>query len=89
LQEIFRILRTVNCNEGVGMLLVEQNANIALELADQAYLMETGCVVMGGPAAIAGVHAHGRRPSELATLFQSVNSAGTEVTGRALNRYNA
>jgi branched-chain amino acid transport system ATP-binding protein len=51
-QEIFRILRTINHNEGVGMLLVEQNANIALELADHAYLIETGCIVMGGPTAI-------------------------------------
>jgi branched-chain amino acid transport system ATP-binding protein len=51
-QEIFRILRTINRDEGVGLLLVEQNANLALELADQAYLMETGCVVRSGPAAI-------------------------------------
>ena len=51
-QEIFRILRTINCNEGVSMLLVEQNAHLALELADHAYLIETGCIVMGGPAAI-------------------------------------
>ena len=51
-QEIFRILRNINRNEGVSMLLVEQNANIALELADHAYLIETGCIVMGGPAAI-------------------------------------
>ena len=36
------------------MLLVEQNANIALELADQAYLIETGRIVMGGPAADIG-----------------------------------
>jgi branched-chain amino acid transport system ATP-binding protein len=51
-EEIFRILRTINRNEGVGMLLVEQNAHLALELADHAYLIETGCIVMGGPAAI-------------------------------------
>jgi len=51
-QEIFRILRTINRNEGVSMLLVEENAHIALELADHAYLIETGCIVMGGPAAI-------------------------------------
>ena len=51
-QEIFRILRTINRNEGVGMLLVEQNAHIALELADRAYLIETGCIVMDGPSAI-------------------------------------
>ena len=51
-QEIFRILRTINRNEGVSMLLVEQNAHLALELADHAYLIETGCIVMGGPAGI-------------------------------------
>jgi branched-chain amino acid transport system ATP-binding protein len=51
-QEIFRILRTINRTEGVSMLLVEQNAHIALELADHAYLIETGCIVMSGPAAI-------------------------------------
>ena len=51
-QEIFRILRSINRDEGVSILLVEQNANIALELADDAYLIETGCIVMGGPAAI-------------------------------------
>jgi branched-chain amino acid transport system ATP-binding protein len=50
-QEIFRILRTINRNEGVSMLLVEQNAHLALELADHAYLIETGCIVISGPAA--------------------------------------
>ena len=52
MQEIFRILRTINRNGGVSMLLVEQNAHLALELADHAYLIETGCIVMGGPAGI-------------------------------------
>ncbi|HLJ63496.1 MAG TPA: ABC transporter ATP-binding protein [Stellaceae bacterium] len=50
-QEIFRILRAINQRERVSMLLVEQNANIALELADHAYLLETGTVVIKGPAA--------------------------------------
>ena len=49
-QEIFRIVRAINRDEGVSILLVEQDANIALELADHAYLIETGCIVMGGPA---------------------------------------
>jgi branched-chain amino acid transport system ATP-binding protein len=54
-REIFRILRTINESEGMSMLLVEQNANLALELADQAYLLETGAIVMSGEAAtIAG-----------------------------------
>jgi len=51
-QEIFRILRTINTQDGVSMLLVEQNANIALELADHAYLLETGRMVMHGPSAV-------------------------------------
>ena len=50
--EIFRILRTINQQERVSMLLVEQNANIALELADHAYLLETGRIVMSGPSAV-------------------------------------
>ena len=49
-QDIFRIMRTVNTEEKVSILLVEQNARLALELADAAYLLETGRVVLGGPA---------------------------------------
>ena len=48
--EIFRILGAINREERVSMLLVEQNANIALELADHAYLIETGSIVMSGPS---------------------------------------
>jgi len=51
-QEIFRILRAINQQEGVSMLLVEQNANIALELADHAYLLETGSIILGGPSTV-------------------------------------
>ena len=50
-REIFRIVRAINKDEGVSVLLVEQNASIALELADHAYLLETGRVVMSGPSA--------------------------------------
>ncbi|MDE3177875.1 MAG: ABC transporter ATP-binding protein [Pseudomonadota bacterium] len=49
--EIFRILRAINQNEGVSILIVEQNANLALDLATHAYLLETGRVVVGGAAA--------------------------------------
>jgi branched-chain amino acid transport system ATP-binding protein len=49
-QEMFSILRTLNEKEKVSMFLVEQNASLALELADHAYLLETGRVVMSGPA---------------------------------------
>jgi branched-chain amino acid transport system ATP-binding protein len=49
-EELFGILRTLNQTEKVSMLLVEQNAALALDLADHAYLMETGRLVMAGPA---------------------------------------
>ncbi len=51
-QEIFRILRAINQQEKVSMLLVEQNASIALELADHAYLLETGRIIMAGPSKV-------------------------------------
>jgi branched-chain amino acid transport system ATP-binding protein len=50
-REIFRIVRTINEYERVSVLLVEQNAAIALDLAHHAYLLETGRVIMSGPAA--------------------------------------
>ena len=49
-QEIFRIMRRINGEAKVSMLLVEQNAALALDLADHAYVLETGRVVMSGAA---------------------------------------
>jgi branched-chain amino acid transport system ATP-binding protein len=50
--EIFRILRRINEEEKVSILLVEQNAALALDLATHAYVLETGRVVMPGPSAV-------------------------------------
>ncbi|MEX1034773.1 MAG: ABC transporter ATP-binding protein [Sneathiella sp.] len=47
-QELFDILKRINAEESVSMLLVEQNAALALELADHAYLLETGNIVISG-----------------------------------------
>ena len=49
-REIFRTMRQINKDEKVSMLLVEQNASLALDLADHAYLLETGRIVMSGTA---------------------------------------
>jgi branched-chain amino acid transport system ATP-binding protein len=49
-KELFGILRTVNEKERVSMLVVEQNASMALDLADHAYLIETGRIVLSGAA---------------------------------------
>lgn len=48
---IFRILRQINADKGVSILLVEQNANAALHVADFGYVMELGRIVMSGPSA--------------------------------------
>jgi branched-chain amino acid transport system ATP-binding protein len=48
-QEIFRNLKVINKEERMSMLLVEQNARLALELVGKVYLLETGRVVASGP----------------------------------------
>ena len=49
-EELFEIMGRLNRELGVGMLIVEQNAALALDLAEQAYLLETGRIVLAGPA---------------------------------------
>jgi branched-chain amino acid transport system ATP-binding protein len=50
-KELFGILRTINAEAGVSMLVVEQNAAMALELADHGCVIETGRVMLSGSAA--------------------------------------
>ena len=49
-QDIFRAFRELNRDEGMTMLVVEQNANVALDLADRAYVLEAGETVLSGNA---------------------------------------
>ena len=49
-REIFEVIRQITRDEGITILLVEQNARVALDVADYAYVMETGRVVLDGPA---------------------------------------
>ena len=60
-EELFAILRQVNRDTGVAMLIVEQNAALALELAEHAYLLETGRIVMDGPSGAIGADEGVRR----------------------------
>ena len=48
--EIFDIIKTINKEEGVTVLLVEQNASKALSIANKAYVLETGKITIGGNA---------------------------------------
>ena len=50
-EEIFGIVKSLNENEGVTFLLAEQNTNVALRFAHYGYILESGRVVMDGPAA--------------------------------------
>src|SRR5262249_33313067 len=61
-EELFENLRRLNHERRVGMLIVEQNAALALDLAQHAYLLETGRIVMARPAREIGQDEAGRRP---------------------------
>jgi branched-chain amino acid transport system ATP-binding protein len=50
-QEIFRIVRELNADDGLTVLVVEQNANVALQAAARAYVLEVGQVVLEGDSA--------------------------------------
>ncbi len=49
-KEIFKLVQLINQQEGVSMLLVEQNAHIALGLSEHGYVMENGRIVLDGPS---------------------------------------
>jgi branched-chain amino acid transport system ATP-binding protein len=49
-EQVFDIIRTIN-RQGVTIFMVEQNANMALSIADRAYVLQTGQIVLSGPAA--------------------------------------
>jgi branched-chain amino acid transport system ATP-binding protein len=59
--EIFRIIRELNEHEGLTVLVVEQNAHIALQLAQNAYVLEVGRVALSGASAELEEHESVRR----------------------------
>ncbi|BAD39784.1 branched chain amino acid ABC transporter ATP-binding protein [Symbiobacterium thermophilum IAM 14863] len=59
-REIFATIRQVNA-EGMSVLLVEQNANLALQVAHHAYILETGRLVLSGPAGELRLHPEVKR----------------------------
>ena len=59
--EIFRIIRDLNEHEGLTVLVVEQNAHIALQVSHNAYVLEVGRVALSGPSADLEQHESVRR----------------------------
>jgi len=50
-QELFRLMQRLNTEEGMSILLVEQNANLAIDVAHRVYVLETGSIAASGDAA--------------------------------------
>ena len=59
--EIFRIIRELNEREGLTVLVVEQNAHLALQVAEEAYVLEVGRVALSGPSVELREHESVRR----------------------------
>jgi len=51
IEDLFGTFKQINEDEGTTMLIVEQNANLALSIAQSAYVLETGSIALSGPAA--------------------------------------
>ncbi len=80
-KEIFEIVREINKLEGMSVLVVEQNARAALELADYAYVMENGRIVLDGPAEQL------RENEDIKEFYLGLNQAGGRKNYREVKHY--
>jgi branched-chain amino acid transport system ATP-binding protein len=80
-EEIFGIVRRLVSEEKVTVLLVEQNATMALEVADHGYVMETGRIVMDGSAEML------RSNSDIREFYLGLNEAGSRKSYHDVKRY--
>ena len=79
--EIFEIIRQINSKENVAILLVEQNANMALTIAHYGYILENGRVVMEGPSKIL------REDRDIREFYLGLTEAGTKKSFREVKHY--
>ena len=80
-QEIFHIVRDIREQESVSVLLVEQNARAALELADHGYVMENGRIVLDGPAAQL------RENEDIKEFYLGLDTAGKRKSYKDVKHY--
>jgi branched-chain amino acid transport system ATP-binding protein len=80
-REIFDIIRKINHEQGTTFLLVEQNAQIALSIADYGYIMENGRIVFDGPAATL------RGNDDVREFYLGLSEAGRRKSFRDLKFY--
>jgi branched-chain amino acid transport system ATP-binding protein len=80
-EEIFGIVRRLVEREGLSVLLVEQNATMALEVADHGYVMETGRIVLEGDVASL------RENSDIREFYLGLNEVGSRKSYRDVKHY--
>ena len=80
-EEIFSILQTLRTEQGVTMLLVEQNAAMALSIADDGYVLENGKVVLSGSAADL------RDNADIKEFYLGLSELGTKKSYRDVKHY--
>jgi len=80
-EEIFGIVRQLRDKEGLTVLLVEQNATLALEVADQGYVMENGRIVLEGTADQL------RQNSDIKEFYLGLNEVGARKSYRDVKHY--
>jgi branched-chain amino acid transport system ATP-binding protein len=80
-QEIFQIIKRINQEQRTTILLVEQNARLALEVADYAYIMENGRIVLDGtPATL-------RENADVREFYLGLSAVGTRKSYRQVKHY--
>ncbi len=80
-EEIFRIIKRINKEQGVTILLVEQNARLALDAADHAYIMENGRIVLDGkPADL-------KDNADVREFYLGLNEVGGRKSYREVKHY--
>ena len=80
-QEIYRIIRRINAEQKMAILLVEQNARAALGIADHGYVMENGRVVLSGPAEKL------RDNADVKEFYMGLSAVGSRKSYREVKHY--
>jgi len=80
-KEIFGIIGRINSQEDVAILLVEQNANVALSIAHYGYILETGRIVMEGPSDVL------REDRDIREFYLGLTEVGTKKSYREVKHY--
>lgn len=80
-KEIFKIIRQINLEEGVSILLVEQNARSALKLSNHGYVMENGRVVLEGPSEKL------QKNEDIKEFYLGLSQKGKRKSYRAVKHY--